>query len=48
MHFLNEQTCQETLWNPRTTPFIAITLIQIIYDNSSKIASKSTVLFVQM
>lgn len=48
MHFLNEQTCQKTLPTPRTIPFIAISLVLIIYDNSSKFASKCTVLLLQM
>lgn len=48
MHFLNEQTHQETLPTPRTILFIAISLVLIIYDNSLKFASKCTVLLVQM
>lgn len=47
MHFLNEQKCQERLSTPRTSPFIAISLV-LIYDNSPKFASKCTVLLVQM
>lgn len=48
MNFLNEQTWQKTLATLRTTPFIAVSLVLIIHGNSSKFASKCTVLLVQM